>query len=133
MQIKVGDVFSRDRHVTAEVISQFADISGDRNPIHLDADFARTTRFGKPIAHGMLSGAFISAILASGPAGLAGIYLSQTMNFTAPVFEGDTVTAKAEVINIREDKNIVTLLTTCTNQNGETVVSGEAVIMLLEV
>jgi acyl dehydratase len=133
MRIKVGDEFSRDRHVTAEVIRRFADVSGDRNPIHLDAEFARTTKFGRPIAHGMLSGAFISAILASGPAGLAGVYLSQTMNFTAPVFEGDTVTATARVMNIREDKNIVTLKTICTNQNGETVVSGEAVIMLLEV
>lgn len=133
MRIKVGDEFSRARHVTADVISQFAEVSGDRNPIHLDAEFARTTKFGRPIAHGMLSGAFISAILASGPTGLAGIYLSQTMNFTRPVFEGDVVTATARVTGIREDKNIVTLSTFCTNQEGETVVSGEAVIMLLEV
>lgn len=131
MDIKIGDEFSRSREVTPDVIEQFANVSGDRNPIHIDPDFARTTRFGRPIAHGMLSGAFISAILASGPVGLAGIYLSQTMNFTAPVFVGDTVTATAKVVNIREDKNIVTLDTTCRNQNGEMVVSGEAVIMLL--
>ncbi len=132
MELKVGDEFSRERHVTAEVIRRFADVSGDRNPIHLDAEFARATKFGRPIAHGMLSAAFISALLADGPAGLAGIYLSQTLNFTHPVFEGDLVTATARVTRIREDKNIVTLSTLCTNQNGETVVTGEAVIMLLD-
>lgn len=133
MELKVGDEFSKERHVTAEVISRYAELSGDRNPIHLDADFARTTKFGRPIAHGMLTGAFISAVLAGGHDGLAGIYLSQTLNFVRPVFEGDFVTVTARVTNIREEKNIVTLSTVCTNQDGETVVSGEAVIMLIEV
>lgn len=133
MELKVGDEFSRERHVSAELIRRFAEVSGDRNPIHLDADFARTTKFGRPIAHGMLSAAFISALLAGGPTSLAGIYLSQTLKFTRPVFEGDVVTATARVTHIREDKNIVTLSTVCTNQDGEAVVSGEAVIMVIDV
>ena len=131
MDIKVGDSFSTSRLVTDEIIREFADVSGDYNPIHLDEEFAAKTRFGKRIAHGMLSGAFISAVLGNEFKDLKIIYLSQTMKFTAPVFLGDTVTATATVITIREDKGIVTLETTCTNQNGETLVKGEAAVMVL--
>ena len=118
MDLKIGDSFSTSRLVTDEIIRKFADVSGDYNPIHLDEEFAAKTRFGKRIAHGMLSGAFISAVLGNEFKDLKIIYLSQTMKFTAPVFLGDTVTATATVITIREDKGIVTLETTCTNQNG---------------
>ena len=88
---------------------KFAEVSGDYNPIHLDDDFARTTRFGKRIAHGMLSGAFISAVLGTEFAERKIVYLSQTMRFTAPVYIGDTVTVTATITKIRTDKNIVTL------------------------
>ena len=131
MDLKIGDSFSTSRLVTDEIIRKFADVSGDYNPIHLDEEFAAKTRFGKRIAHGMLSGAFISAVLGNEFKDLKIIYLSQTMKFTAPVFLGDTVTATATVITIREDKGIVTLETTCTNQNGETLVKGEAAVMIL--
>ena len=131
MDIKVGDSFSTSRLVTDEIIRKFAEVSGDYNPIHLDEEFAAKTRFGKRIAHGMLSGAFISAVLGNEFKDLKIIYLSQTLKFTAPVFLGDTVTATATVITIREDKGIVTLETTCTNQNGETLVKGEAAVMIL--
>ena len=129
--LKVGDQFSTSREVTDEVIRNFADVSGDFNPIHLDEEFAKTTRFGKRIAHGMLSGAFISAVLGNEFRERKIVYLSQTMRFTAPVFIGDTVTATGTITNIREDKNIVTLETICTNQNGETLVKGEAAVMIL--
>lgn len=129
--LKVGDQFSTSREVTDEVIRNFADVSGDFNPIHLDEEFAKTTRFGKRIAHGMLSGAFISAVLGNEFRERKIVYLSQTMKFTAPVFIGDTVTATGTITNIREDKNIVTLETICTNQNGETLVKGEAAVMIL--
>src|SRR5215204_2479171 len=132
MEIKLGDKFSTERLVTDELIRKFADISGDHNPIHLDEEFAKTTRFGKRIAHGMLSGAFISAVLGYELTERRIVYLSQTLRFTAPVFIGDTVTATATVSKIREDKPIVTLETVCTNQNGETLVTGEAVVMILE-
>jgi acyl dehydratase len=131
MDLKIGDSFSTERLVTDELIRKFAEISGDHNPIHLDDEFAKTTRFGRRIAHGMLSGALISAVLGYEFKERKIVYLSQTMKFTAPVYLDDTVTATATVTNIREDKGIVILETVCTNQNGETLVKGEAVVMIL--
>ncbi len=131
MQLKIDDKFTTNRTVTDELIRAFAEVSGDYNPIHLDEEFAKNTRFGKRIAHGMLSGAFISAVLGNEFKDMKIIYLSQTMRFTAPVFIGDTVTTTATITNIREDKNIVTCETVCTNQNGETLVTGESKIMVL--
>ena len=131
MDLKIGDKFSTSREVTDEMIRKFAEVSGDYNPIHLDEEFAKTTRFGRRIAHGMLSGAFISAVLGNEFKERKIVYLSQTLKFTAPVFLGDTVTATATVSNIREDRGIVTLETVCTNQNGEALVKGEAAVMVL--
>ncbi len=131
MDIKIGDEFSITREVTEQLIGEFADLSGDHNPIHLDADFARTTRFGQRIAHGMLSGAFISAVLGNEFKDRKIVYLSQTMRFTAPTFIGDTITTSATVKSIREDKGIVTLDTQCKKQTGEVTLTGESIIMML--
>lgn len=131
MDIKIGDSFSTSREVTDELIRKFAEVSGDYNPIHLDEEFAAKTRFGRRIAHGMLSGAFISAVLGNEFKDRKIVYLSQTMKFTAPVFLGDTVTATATVTGIRVDKGIVTLETICTNQNGEVTLKGESAVMVL--
>jgi 3-hydroxybutyryl-CoA dehydratase len=132
MDLKVGDKFSTAREVTDELIRKFAEVSGDFNPIHLDEEFAAETRFGRRIAHGMLSGAFISAVLGYEFKERKIVYLSQTLKFVAPVFIGDTVTATATVTHIREDKPIVTLETVCTNQNADTLVKGEAAVMVLD-
>jgi 3-hydroxybutyryl-CoA dehydratase len=131
MDLKIGDKFSTNKQITDSIIRAFAELSGDYNPIHLDEEFAKTTRFGKRIAHGMISGALISAVLGYEFKERRVVYLSQTMKFVAPVFIDDTVTATATVTNIREDKNIVMLETVCTNQNGETTLKGEAVVMIL--
>ena len=131
MDLKIGDQFSTSREVTDEVIRKFAEVSGDFNPIHLDEEFAKSTRFGRRIAHGMLSGAFISAVLGNEFRERKIVYLSQTMKFVAPVFIGDTVTATGTITNIREDKNIATPETVCTNQNGDVLVKGEAAVMIL--
>jgi len=131
MNIKVGDSFTKERLVTDELVRAFAEVSGDFNPIHLDEEFAKTTRFGRRIAHGMLSGAFISAVLGYEFVEKKIIYLSQSLKFTAPVFIGDTVTTTATITKIRQDKNIVTMDTICTKQDGETAVKGEAVVMIL--
>lgn len=131
MDMKIGDTYSTSREVTDELIRKFAEVSGDFNPIHLDEEFAKTTRFGRRIAHGMMSGAFISAVLSGEFAGRTVVYLSQTMRFTAPAFIGDTITATATVKNIRAEKGIVTLETICTNQNGEILVKGEAITMVM--
>lgn len=131
MNISIGQRFFTSREVTDGLVRQFAEVSGDYNPIHLDDEFAKTTRFGRRIAHGMLSGAFISAVLGNEFRGMKIVYLSQTLKFTAPVYLGDTVTATATVTSIREDKGIVTLETVCTNQNGEVLVKGESAVMIL--
>ncbi len=131
MNVAIGQQFSTSREVTDELVRRFAEVSGDYNPIHLDEEFAKTTRFGRRIAHGMLSGAFISAVLGNEFKDMKIVYLSQTMKFTAPVFLGDTVTATATITAIREDKNIVTLETVCTNQNGDILVKGESAVMIM--
>jgi 3-hydroxybutyryl-CoA dehydratase len=132
MDIKVGDKFSRSRLITDELVRAFAEVSGDYNPIHLDEEFAKTTRFGKRIAHGMLSGALISAVLGDELSVRKIVYLSQTLKFISPVFIGDTITATGTVSRIREDKPIVTIEMVCSNQNGETVVTGEGAVMILK-
>jgi len=132
MDLKIGDKFSKSKKITDEVVRAFAELSGDYNPIHLDDEFASKTRFGKRIAHGMISGALFSAVLGYEFKERKVVYLSQIMNFVAPVFIDDTVTATATVTKIREDKPVVTLETVCTNQNGETVVKGEAAVMILK-
>jgi len=131
MEIKIGDKFTTTRKVTDALVRQFAEVSGDYNPIHLDEAFAADTRFGKRIAHGMLSGAFISAVLGNNFPDETIVYLSQTMKFTAPTFIGDTITTTATVTNYREDKRIVSLETICTNQNGEVTVKGESAVMIM--
>ena len=131
MEIKIGDKFSKERKVTDELIRAFAEVSGDYNPIHLDEEFAAKTRFGRRIAHGMLSGAFISAVLGYEFEARKIVYLSQTMRFIAPVFIDDTITTTGTVTGIREEKGIVTLETVCTNQNGEVTLKGEAIVMIL--
>ncbi len=130
MNLKIGDKFSTTKQITDAVVRAFAELSGDFNPIHIDEEFAAQTRFKKRIAHGMISGALFSAVLGYEFKERQIVYLSQTMKFVAPTFLDDTITATATVINIREDKPIVTLETVCTNQNGETTVEGEAVVMI---
>ncbi|MBS1794684.1 MAG: MaoC family dehydratase [Acidobacteria bacterium] len=131
MTLQIGDTFTTTKEVTDELVRKFADVSGDFNPLHLDDEFASKTRFGRRIAHGMLGASFISAVLGWELRDYKVVYLSQTLKFTAPVFLGDTVTAKATVREIRDDKPVVTIDTTCENQNGETVITGEAKIMIL--
>ncbi len=130
--MKIGDSFAVTRKITDDLIRRFADVSGDRNPIHLDEEFAKDTRFGKRIAHGMLSASFISAVLGYKLNVRKIVYLGQTLRFTHPAFIGDSVTASATVKSIREDKPVVTIETTCKNQDGTVLIEGEAVIMLLD-
>ena len=111
------------------MIRAFAHLTGDTNPVHLDDSYAAGTRFGRRIAHGMLGASLISAVLANELPGRGTVYLSQTLRFNAPVFPGDTVTARVVVKQVREDKPVVTLETVCTNQRGERVVEGEAVVL----
>ncbi len=130
MPLKVGDTDSLTKTITDDDIRAFAELTGDNNPVHLDEEFARASRFGRRIAHGMLSAGLISAVLANKLPGTGTVYLSQSLTFVAPVYPGDTITARVTVIKIREDKPIMTLETVCTNQNDKAVLRGEAVVLI---
>ena len=130
MKFKAGDTAAISRTITDDDIQRFAEVTGDHNPLHLDEEFAGTTRFGRRIAHGMLSASMISAVIANGLPGQGSIYLGQTLQFVAPVFPGDTVTARVTVISVREDKRIIKLETNCTNQRDEVVIKGEATVLV---
>jgi 3-hydroxybutyryl-CoA dehydratase len=128
-EIQIGDTASMSKRLSDEDVRAFADISGDRNPVHLDDDFASTTMFKKRIAHGALSSALISAVLGVTLPGPGTIYLSQTLNFKAPVYIGEEITARLEVIAYRADKRITTLKTEVFNQDNKLVLAGEAVVI----
>jgi acyl dehydratase len=126
----VGDTASLTKTFTESDVLTFAKISGDHNPVHIDANYAASTRFERQLVHGMLTAGMISAVLGMQLPGPGSIYMKQELNFRAPVFFGDTITATATITKIREDKPIVTLKTICTNQDGKKVISGEAVLMV---
>ena len=127
--IDVGFTRSLTVQVTDKMVRQFAELSGDHNLIHLDDEFAKTTRFKRRIAHGMIAGALISRTLVE-CIGTGGIYLSQNMKFVNPVFIDDTIIITLKVIGIRKEKGIATIETNVTKENGDMVVKGEAIIMM---
>src|SRR5215217_5531115 len=130
MTLKVGETAEITRTIEQADVDAFAAVTGDRNPVHVDEEFAKTTRFGRRIAHGMLTASLISAVLANKLPGKGSVYLGQTLKFVAPVFPGDEITARVVVREIREDKPIVKLETVCVNQREEIVVRGEATVLL---
>jgi len=128
-ELTLGQKASFSKHVTEQDVVLFAAVSGDVNPVHLDEDFAAGTVFGGRIAHGMLTGAVISAALAMELPGPGVIYLGQTLRFTRPVKLGDRITVQLEVTEKRDDKHIVKLACTVTNQDDKVVASGEAQVL----
>ena len=127
--LSVGQSAQLTRAVTEADIVAFAAVTGDTNPVHLDADYAATTAFGERIAHGMLSAGYISAVLGTTLPGPGAVYLSQSLNFKRPVKIGAEVVAKVTVAAIDAAKARVTLATVC-QVNGKTVVDGEAVVLV---
>ena len=126
--LSLGQSAQMSKIVTASDIEAFAAVSGDVNPVHLDEAYARTTPFQGRIAHGMLSGAYISAVIGTKLPGPGAIYLSQSLKFRRPVKIGDAVVATVTVSALDERRGHVTFVTTC-QVDGKTVVEGEAVIM----
>ncbi len=128
--LQLGDKAARTTLISDDMIRTFANLTGDSNPVHLDDAYAAGTRFGRRIAHGMIAAGLISATLANDLPGPGTVYLSQTLQFKAPVHPGDTITTTVEVKSVRPDKPIVTLATVCTNQNNVVVLEGEAVVLV---
>jgi 3-hydroxybutyryl-CoA dehydratase len=127
-ELTVGQTAEMSRVVGAADIEAFAEVSGDNNPVHLDEAYAKSTTFGERIAHGMLGGAYISAILGTKLPGPGVIYLSQSLRFRRPVRIGDVVVAKVTITALDENRARVTLDTSC-EVGGKAVIEGEALVI----
>lgn len=127
--LSVGQSDEFTKTVTEKEIELFAEVSGDNNPVHLDAEYAAGTMFKERIAHGMLSAGFISAVIGTRLPGPGAIYMSQQMRFKAPVKIGDVVTARCTITDINEARRRVTLETICL-VDGKAVIEGEALVMV---
>ncbi|MBP1711114.1 MAG: acyl dehydratase [Deltaproteobacteria bacterium] len=123
-QLQVGDAAEFAKTVSETDIYLYAGITGDFNPAHVNENYAKNTFFKTRIAHGMLTAGFISAIIANQLPGPGTIYLKQELSFLAPVHIGDTITARVEILELNAEKNRVRLKTTCSNQDGVTVLEG---------
>ena len=131
-RFQLGSIASVSRLITDETVRQFAQLSGDTQPLHLDDGYASETRFGQRVAHGALLVGMVSAVLGVEMAGKGAtiIFLGLSVNFIAPVHIGDEVTARCEVVSVREDKPIVKLAVACSNQSGAEVMTGDAAVYI---
>ncbi|HUM76145.1 MAG TPA: MaoC family dehydratase [Fervidobacterium sp.] len=124
----VGQVYEVKRIVTDEMIKMFAEATGDRNPVHLDDEFARNSIFGGRIAHGILSLGIVSAVLGMEFPGAGTVYLMQNAKFKRPVYVGEEVTVRLTVKEIDKEKRRVLLETLVVKPNGENAIEGEALV-----
>lgn len=124
--LTVGQSVSRTLRVTPESVRLYAEITGDRNPLHFDEDFAARTPFGRLVAHGGITTGILHALVAGDMPGPGTVFLSQDWKFTAPVFADDEITATAEVMSVHESKPVCQLRVRVTRRDGEVVLEGEA-------
>ncbi|MDF9411585.1 MaoC family dehydratase [Brevibacillus laterosporus] len=130
MSFKIGQSTSFSRTMTETDFVMFAGLSGDYNPIHVDKEYAVDTRFGQRISHGLLTASLLSRLLGMHLPGKGSVYKDQTLQFKAPVFIGDTITATATVKEFNEARKTLTLVTECTNQHGKVVLTGIATMVV---
>ena len=116
-------------HITESTINEFARISGDHNPLHMDEQYAAKTQFGKRVCHGMLLSSFFSRLVGMYMPGKNALYFSQTLNFQTPCFVGDEITIEGEVIDKSQSTRIITIKTTAHNQVGKCLVDGIAKVI----
>lgn len=126
MNLHVGQIATRQQTVTAEHVRTYAEMTGDRNPLHFDDAFVRGTKFGRLVAQGGLTTGILHALVAMDMPGPGTVFLSQNWKFTAPVYIGDTITAEAEVLSVHPTKPVCQLRMTVRRGDGETVLDGEA-------
>ncbi|WP_020396511.1 MaoC family dehydratase [Thiolinea disciformis] len=126
--LKIGDSASLTRSFTDADVRLYADLSGDHNPVHLDEAFAAGTQFKQRIVHGMLVGSLFTALLGEQLPGRGSIYMTQNLNFKAPVFLNTPVTAKVEITGFHPKKPIVMFACTVVDAEGKTLVQGDSVM-----
>jgi acyl dehydratase len=124
--VRVGQVATRSLTLTTEHVRTFAQLTGDYNPLHFDESFAAGTRFGRLVVQGGLTTGVLHALVAMDLPGPGSVFLSQNWKFTAPVFVGDTITARAEILEVHASKPVTKLGVRVTRADGETVLEGEA-------
>jgi 3-hydroxybutyryl-CoA dehydratase len=127
-----GDGFSYERFISAEDVKRFAEIVGDLNPIHLDAEFAAQSFFKRRIVHGAFLGGLISKVLGMDFPGQGTVYISQTSAFKRPVYVGTTVKVEVKVTETIPEKRRLVLDTTVLNESGEVCLAGSAVVWIPE-
>ncbi len=127
--IQIGEKAAFGKTVTEADVFAFAGVTGDFNPIHVNAEFARNSMFGRRVAHGMLTASLVDQTLTN-LGGLGTIHMTQFVKFLAPVYIGDTVTVTSEVVGKQEEKTRITVKSVIVNQEGKTVLEGEALIMM---
>ena len=125
---RIGDTTTFSKTIGEAEILLFAAVSGDNYPLHVDAEYAKTTRFGQRAAHGMLTASLLSTVVGLVLQKPGGIYLQQSIRFSRPVFIGDTLTARAEVTELVPERRRMRIRATVTNQRGETVLEGDGLI-----
>jgi acyl dehydratase len=126
----IGEEATIKKVITKEDIKEFSKITGDTNPVHVNEAYASKSFFGKPIAHGMLTASLISAVLGTKVPGPGAIYMRQSLNFKAPVFPQDEITAKVKVIGWDEVTGRIKLETLAINQDGKIVLHGDAELVM---
>lgn len=127
--IHIGDVASVSKTISEHDVYAFAGITGDFNPVHVNAEFAKGSMFKQRIAHGMISAGMISAVLGTQLPGVNTIYMNQEVSFLAPVFYNDTLTATVECVEKNDEKHRIIFRTYVTNQDGKVVTDGKARVM----
>ncbi|QTA37299.1 MaoC family dehydratase [Thermosipho ferrireducens] len=128
--LKIGQTYETTRKITSDDVITFAELTGDKNPLHIDEEYAKKTTFGKRISHGMLVLGFLSSVLGMEFPGPGTIYMSQSAKFLKPVFVGETIKIKLEVIKKDDNKKRALLKTTVLKENGEIAIDGEALLSL---
>jgi acyl dehydratase len=126
MNLSVGQKAARSLTLTEEHVRQYAEITGDYNPLHFDAAFAAKTKFRRLVVQGGLTTGILNALVATDMPGPGTVFMSQNWKFTAPVYIGDTITGEAEVLSVHASKPVTQLKIKVTRQTGETVLEGEA-------
>lgn len=132
MDLRINDITTTYHKFIEHEVTKFCLLAHDYNPIHTDKQYAEKSIFGKKVVPGMLAASFFSGLIGSKLPGKGSIYLEQNLKFVHPIYIGDTVLFAVEIISIREDKPIITLRTTCMNDDkenrGELLITGEAVV-----
>lgn len=128
--IKLGQTAQFEIKIDEMTLNDFAKLSGDYNPLHMDDDYAKKTKFGKRVCHGMLLASYLSRLIGMYLPGKNALYFSQTLNFRLPCFIGDQIMIKGEVIEKHETTKIITLKTTIVNQTGKCLIDGLAKVLV---